>query len=160
MLGAGVTSFNAGDIILGGDGSDLITGNAGDDIIDGDKWLERADRRLCSQRYRAHRHADRPAQQHDDACRHHVHRHDQSRPVGIVRTIRTADGAGDTDIAAFADNQENYTLTANADGSITVAHTTVSDGLESDGVDRINNIRDALRSVPTETCHWSSRWFC
>ena len=31
--------FNAGDIILGGDGSDLIQGNAGDDIIDGDKWL-------------------------------------------------------------------------------------------------------------------------
>ena len=39
MLGAGVTSFAAGDIILGGDGSDLIQGNAGDDIIDGDKWL-------------------------------------------------------------------------------------------------------------------------
>ena len=39
MLGAGVTSFDAGDIILGGDGSDLITGRGGDDIIDGDKWL-------------------------------------------------------------------------------------------------------------------------
>ena len=39
VLGAGVTSFSAGDIILGGDGSDLIQGNAGDDIIDGDKWL-------------------------------------------------------------------------------------------------------------------------
>ena len=39
VLGAGVNFFNAGDIILGGDGSDLIQGNAGDDIIDGDKWL-------------------------------------------------------------------------------------------------------------------------
>src|SRR5690606_7304788 len=39
VLGAGVTSYNAGDIILGGDGSDLIRGNGGDDIIDGDKWL-------------------------------------------------------------------------------------------------------------------------
>ena len=39
VLGAGVTSFSAGDIILGGDGNDLITGNDGDDIIDGDKWL-------------------------------------------------------------------------------------------------------------------------
>ena len=36
----GVTSFSAGDIILGGDGNDLITGLAGDDIIDGDKWLD------------------------------------------------------------------------------------------------------------------------
>src|SRR4029079_231252 len=40
VLGAGVTSFSAGDIILGGDGNDLITGLAGDDIIDGDKWLD------------------------------------------------------------------------------------------------------------------------
>ena len=39
VVGAGVTSFTAGDIILGGDGSDLIQGHAGDDIIDGDKWL-------------------------------------------------------------------------------------------------------------------------
>jgi Ca2+-binding RTX toxin-like protein len=34
-----VTSFGAGNIILGGDGSDLIWGNDGDDLIDGDKWL-------------------------------------------------------------------------------------------------------------------------
>ncbi|WP_460894891.1 peroxidase family protein, partial [Ramlibacter monticola] len=39
FLGAGVTSFGAGNIILGGDGSDLIWGNGGDDLIDGDKWL-------------------------------------------------------------------------------------------------------------------------
>jgi len=39
VLGAGVTSFAGGDIILGGDGSDRIQGNGGDDIIDGDKWL-------------------------------------------------------------------------------------------------------------------------
>jgi Ca2+-binding RTX toxin-like protein len=34
-----VTSFGAGNIILGGDGSDIITGNDGGDLIDGDKWL-------------------------------------------------------------------------------------------------------------------------
>ncbi len=39
VLGAGVTSFAGGDIILGGDGSDVIQGNGGDDIIDGDKYL-------------------------------------------------------------------------------------------------------------------------
>src|SRR5215510_9544669 len=39
FLGNGVTSFGAGNIILGGDGSDIITGNDGDDLIDGDKWL-------------------------------------------------------------------------------------------------------------------------
>ena len=40
VLGAGVTSYSAGDIILGGDGSDTIMGRGGDDIIDGDKWLD------------------------------------------------------------------------------------------------------------------------
>ena len=39
LLGAGITSFNAGEIILGGDGNDVIMGRDGDDIIDGDKWL-------------------------------------------------------------------------------------------------------------------------
>ena len=39
VVGAGVTSFDGGNILLGGDGSDTITGRGGDDIIDGDKWL-------------------------------------------------------------------------------------------------------------------------
>ena len=41
MLGDGspVTSFGAGNIILGGDGSDIIEGRGGDDLIDGDAWL-------------------------------------------------------------------------------------------------------------------------
>ena len=39
FLGAGVTSFGAGNIILGGDGSDIIEGRGGNDLIDGDAWL-------------------------------------------------------------------------------------------------------------------------
>ena len=39
LVGNGVTFYNAGDIILGGDGNDQIVGGGGDDIIDGDKWL-------------------------------------------------------------------------------------------------------------------------
>ena len=38
-LAANAIAYNAGEIILGGDGSDMIMGRAGDDIIDGDKWL-------------------------------------------------------------------------------------------------------------------------
>ncbi len=34
-----MTSFGAGNIILGGDGSDIIEGRGGDDLIDGDAWL-------------------------------------------------------------------------------------------------------------------------
>lgn len=34
-----VSTFSAGNILLGGAGSDLIEGRAGDDIIDGDAYL-------------------------------------------------------------------------------------------------------------------------
>ena len=37
FLGAGVTSFGSGNIILGGNGSDIIEGRGGDDLIDGDR---------------------------------------------------------------------------------------------------------------------------
>ncbi len=92
VLGAGVTSFDGGNIILGGDGNDVITGRGGDDIIDGDKWLDvrikldehrRNGRRLL-------------AQQHDDAggaaCSA-----GQINPgqLSVVREIKTtADGIG------------------------------------------------------------------
>jgi len=36
---APVTFFDAGNIILGGDGSDIIEGRGGNDLIDGDAWL-------------------------------------------------------------------------------------------------------------------------
>ena len=40
LLGAPVTSFAAGNIILGGDGSDIMIGGGGDDLIDGDSRLD------------------------------------------------------------------------------------------------------------------------
>ena len=39
LLGAGVTSFGAGNILLGGAGSDILEGRAGNDILDGERWL-------------------------------------------------------------------------------------------------------------------------
>ncbi len=39
FIGAGVTTFGTGNIILGGNGSDIIEGNGGDDLIDGDLSL-------------------------------------------------------------------------------------------------------------------------
>ena len=35
-----MTSYDGGNIILGGDGSDTLEGRGGDDILDGDKWLD------------------------------------------------------------------------------------------------------------------------
>lgn len=40
LLGAGVTSFASGDILLGGGGNDRISGAAGNDVLHGDKWLD------------------------------------------------------------------------------------------------------------------------
>ncbi|PTR14803.1 Ca2+-binding RTX toxin-like protein [Nitrosospira sp. Nsp2] len=39
LLGAGVTSFRDGNIIIGGDGNDVLQGRGGFDILDGDAWL-------------------------------------------------------------------------------------------------------------------------
>ena len=40
VTGFGATlPFNAGNILLGGEGSDTIEGRGGDDLIDGDRWL-------------------------------------------------------------------------------------------------------------------------
>jgi Ca2+-binding RTX toxin-like protein len=147
VLGAGVTSFDGGDIILGGDGSDTITGRMGDDVIDGDKWLN----------VRIAVHANVGPNGGTGAV---LELHESMTTLAarmfsgeinpgqlrIQREIMTADGAGDTDVAQFGDVRGNYTITANGDGSITVTHVTVSDGLESDGADRISNI-ETLRFV-------------
>ena len=72
-MGAGVTSFSAGDIILGGDGSDTIMGRGGDDIIDGDKWLNVQIGVSCGDGCRRHTGCRSSiAQQHDDARDQHV----------------------------------------------------------------------------------------
>jgi Ca2+-binding RTX toxin-like protein len=39
LVGAGVTEFDGGNILIGGGGNDTIEGRAGDDILDGDAWL-------------------------------------------------------------------------------------------------------------------------
>jgi Ca2+-binding RTX toxin-like protein len=141
VLGAGVTEFGSGDIILGGDGSDLITGRAGDDVIDGDKWLNV--RIAVHQNIGPNGGIGPVLEYHESMTTLAAAMFAGDINPGqlrIHREIMTDETAGDTDVAVFSDDQENYTITANADGSITVAHTTVSDGLESDGTDRINNI--------------------
>ena len=141
VLGTGATSFTAGDILLGGDGNDVITGRMGDDIIDGDKWLDvniavmstvgadggtgtvlsthKSMTTLASQMFAG---TINPGQ------------------LQIVREIKTANGAGDIDVAVFSDIRANYTIVSNANGTVTVTHTTVTDGLQSDGADTLRNI--------------------
>ncbi len=146
LLGEGVTSFTSGDILLGGDGSDLITGRMGDDIIDGDKWL---DVQIGVFDPLDVNHTGTPIALHNSMTTLAASMFNGSINPGqlsIVRTIRDSDdqpdsdGIADVDVAIFGDIRANYTITGNDDGTISVAHVTVTDGLESDGVDRVSNI--------------------
>lgn len=153
---------DASDILLGGGGSDRITGLAGDDIIDGDRWL--------NVRIRI---TDAGGNEigSADGLTKIVYAADGSKPFGdrtlsdlmfdrtlnpsqleIVREIIDGNEEGDVDVAVYTDVRANYTVTRNADGSVTVDHTGFDpdggpDGDEetvpnpvSDGTDRLFNI--------------------
>jgi len=138
-LAANAKVYDAGEIILGGDGSDTIMGRGGDDIIDGDKWLDvqiavhagtdanglptgaviaryTSMTQLASQMFNGN---INPGQ------------------LQIERTIKTDTTAGDIDIAQFQGLQSEYTFVGNADGSIQVTHA-IEDQL--DGSDKLWNI--------------------
>ncbi|MET3857412.1 peroxidase family protein [Rhizobium sp. OAE497] len=153
---------DASDILLGGGGDDVITGLAGDDIIDGDRWL--------NVRIRIN---DLNGNEigSSDGLSKGVFDDDGNAMFGgrslsdlmfdrtlnpsqleIVREIIDGEEEGDIDTAVYTDVRANYTITQNADGSITVAHTGFDedggpDGEEetvgnpvSDGTDRLFNI--------------------
>lgn len=137
LLGAGVTEFSAGDIILGGDGSDRITGNAGDDIIDGDKWL---DVQIGVYAASDTGHTGAPLELHKSMTTLSSRMFSGAinpGQLGIVRQIMTADGSNDMDTAVFSGNLDEYTFGTDAFGRMTVSHT---GGTLLDGTDTIINI--------------------
>ena len=131
LLGAGVTSFAAGDIILGGDGDDQITGGGGDDIIDGDKWL--------NVRISVRSAADHNVEiaSHDSMTTLSASMFSGAinpNQLEIVREILTADGTGDVDTAFYVGNRADYTVTFDA-GVVTV-----TDNVGDEGTDILHNI--------------------
>ncbi len=135
LLGSGVTSFSGGNILLGGAGSDQIEGRGGDDVIDGDAWLDvqlqapdpsttdPGDTQLV----------DTMAPLRADVFAGRIDPGD----ITIVRSIVTEPAGTDVDTAFFSAAQDEYTVTANPDGTTTVAHT---GGNGADGTDRLRNI--------------------
>jgi Ca2+-binding RTX toxin-like protein len=139
-LAPGAVVFNAGDVILGGDGSDIIQGNAGDDIIDGDKWLN----------VRIAVHAQVGA---DGGVGNVIEYHNSMTTLAakmfsgeinpgqlrIHREITTsgADTNPDIDTARFQGNRSEYAFSATADGQVIVSHA-VENSL--DGTDKLRNI--------------------
>ncbi|HEV7328881.1 MAG TPA: peroxidase family protein, partial [Bosea sp. (in: a-proteobacteria)] len=141
-LTTGQVVFNAGDVILGGDGSDIIQGNAGDDIIDGDKWLD-----VQIAVYATTERTGTPIAYHNSMTTLAASMFDGSinpGQLGIVRTIKTdATNTGATDplrnidTAKFQGNRSEYAFSATADGQVVVSHA-VEDSL--DGTDKLRNI--------------------
>ena len=150
VLGAGVTSYIDGDIILGGDGNDLITGRAGDDIIDGDKWLNvRISVRAGVDANGLPTGAeiatvDSMAGLLTTRMMNGTYNPGQ---LQIVREILTANGAGDIDTARFSGNRDEYTFGRDAFGRLTISHT---GGLQIDGTDTLSNIEQAQFANATD----------
>ena len=135
VVGAGVTSYIAGDIILGGDGSDVIMGLAGDDIIDGDKWLDvniavYATTARTGAPIAIYKSMTELAQQMFSGAIN-------PGQLAILREIKTDTTAGDIDVAKFQGARGEYAFSATADGQIIVTHA-IEDSL--DGTDRLRNI--------------------
>jgi Ca2+-binding RTX toxin-like protein len=140
VLGAGVTSFSSGNILLGGDGSDRITGRGGNDIIDGDKWLNvkigvydgiGVDGGVGNLLFSVNSVEDLVTNIFSGSI--------NPGQLRIIREILEANGTGDVDTAMFSDIRANYTISYNVDGTITVNH---SGGTGLDGVDTLHNIEN------------------
>ena len=134
VVGAGVTSFDGGNIILGGDGSDTMTGRGGDDIIDGDKWLN----------------VRISVRQNADGTGNEIASHNsmktlvaqmfsgQINPGQLViqREILTATNVSDdVDVAVYSGPLANYTVTRQGLGAFTI-----TDNVGDEGTDTLRNI--------------------
>lgn len=133
MLGLGQTSFAAGNIIMGGSGSDLIEGRGGNDLIDGDTWL--------NVRIAVSGHPTiTSAEKMSDIAPYLFSGEIKPSQLSIKREILDTSVSTDIDTALFSGNRADYTVTQNAGGTITVAHTNVLAGVADDGIDTLRNI--------------------
>ena len=144
LLGAGVTTFGAGNIILGGSGSDLIEGRGGNDIIDGDSWLNVR----ISIRAAIDANGD-PIGAEIGTTDHMTSVVSSADPalngktlvqlmlagtlnpgqLSIVREILS--GEDDFDTALFSGPLDNYDFVIAADGTITITDTVGTDGTDT-----------------------------
>ncbi|WP_028626486.1 peroxidase family protein [Metapseudomonas resinovorans] len=132
FLGAGVTFFDGGNIILGGSGSDILMGRGGDDLIDGDKWL--------NVRISVRQNLDGSGPEITsfnsmaEMVPLMVNGTYNPGQLVIVREILQGDAALDT--AAYRGLSSEYDFVTNLDGSMTVTDLVAG----RDGVDRLTGI--------------------
>ncbi|VVT08480.1 peroxidase family protein [Rhizobium sp. EC-SD404] len=157
--------FESGNVLLGGAGNDRLQGNGGDDIIDGDRWLN-VQIAITS--------SSGNAEVAVDTMKHvftasevatlglqsewankslfelMVARQIEPAQMRIVRSVVDSNDAASTDVAVFNDVITNYTITHNANGSLTVTQNAVTNvvdpqterNLVSDGTDTVWNVEE------------------
>ena len=122
---------NGGDILLGGAGSDTIFGKAGNDLIDGDRWL--------NVRIEVHANKDgtgpvlRSIDSLNEISADMLAGRINPGQLQIVRELIT-DGAlaSDRDVAQYAGERGDYTITRNANGTVTITDNVVTPILVTD----------------------------
>ena len=138
-LGGVVTTFDGGNIILGGDGSDIITGMGGDDIIDGDRWLNV---RISVRDPNNHNVEIRSVDSMRDLITDMLNGNINPGQLEIVREILTASGP-DFDTAVFRGLRNEYQITIDNRGTADTSDDliTVTDTVaDRDGVDHLLHI--------------------
>ena len=162
LLGAGVTTFGAGNIILGGSGSDLIEGRGGNDIIDGDSWLNvrisiragidangdpiGAEIGTTDDMKTLVSSAD-PALNGKTLVQLMLAGTLNPGQLSIVREILT--GEDDFDTALFSGPLDDYDFVIAADGTITITDTVGTDGTDTlKGIERLQFADQSINLAP------------
>ncbi|MEA2246721.1 MAG: hypothetical protein QOH46_1250, partial [Solirubrobacteraceae bacterium] len=147
LLGAGVTSFAGGDILLGGGGSDTIEGREADDIIDGDKWLtvQLQAPNVATPAPGDTKLVDSMTEIRADVFAGRIDPGD----IKIVRRIEAGAPAGDVDAAVFSGPRADYDITPNLNRTrMTIVH---ARGTALDGTDSVRNVERLVFSDQTVT---------
>ena len=142
--------WDAGDILIGGPGSDEITGRNGNDLIDGDAvlqtWISIPD--SWSILNEAPNYVTVPAGRVYVSSMATIREYiatnlvsaDVISDLQIVRLIAQSGHSTENDVAVYQANRANYTITVNANGTITVADPRNGGGATIDGTDTLRNI--------------------
>ncbi|MGL5865645.1 MAG: Ig-like domain-containing protein, partial [Dermatophilaceae bacterium] len=145
VLPSGTTSFNAGNIMMGGTGSDLIEGRGGDDFVDGDAWVNarlsvRTDPANPVTQIGTADGMRKPYLAGSTTTLQQAVFAGTVDPgnIVIVREVLSTPNAADEDTVQFTGLRANYTITANG------AFVTVVDNVGADGTDTLRNV-EALR---------------
>jgi Ca2+-binding RTX toxin-like protein len=151
LLPTATCAWNGGDIIIGGAGSDIITGRNGSDLIDGNAvlqtWISVPDTWGITNE--APTYLTVPTGRSYVASmatiREYVATHliaaDVMADLQIVRLIAQVPViTGENDVAVYQAARANYTITVNANGTITIVDPRNGGAVTNDGTDTLRNI--------------------